>query len=305
MSVPVIDFKDFNVPSKRDDIIKELCAGLKDVGFIVLKNHPIDSSLIKKAYDEVEKFFLKDKAYKESFKNKEILQSGYIPFGIEKAKDSDKYDLKEFWQVVNDFNNPNAPVKNVWTDNEEYNNTLKSLYHEMYKLSEVLLGALGEGIQMDKSYLQEITANMNSVLRIIHYPPLKEEEAKKGHVRASAHEDINLITIMPGASETGLEILDKDGKWLAIEANYNYLIVDSGDMLSRITNDIYSATTHRVVNPSDSNKRRFSMPFFCHPNPEATLRCVESCKQDGEKYPPINANELLNKRLEEINLKKN
>ena len=303
MKVSIVDYDDYKDEKTKHKFIKEFTKGLKELGFVILKNHPIDNELIKKSYEEIEKFFLKEESYKKQFINKEIMQSGYIPFGIEKAKDSNKYDLKEFWQIVNDFDTKDAPVKNIWTDDEVFNKTVKKLYKEMYSLSKVLLEAFSSGVSMEDTYFKDITKNMNSVLRMIHYPPLDGDSSKKGHVRAAAHEDINLLTIMPGASETGLEILTDEG-WLPIEANYDYLIVDTGDMLSRITNDEYKATTHRVVNPSDKNNRRFSMPFFCHPNPKSTLKCIKSCVGDGEKYQPINANDLLNERLKEINLKK-
>lgn len=301
MKVLTLDYLD----CKEKHFINDLKTGLRDTGFVIMKNHPISDKLISDSYKEVEKFFLKTTEYKNKFKNKKILQSGYIPFGIEKAKDSKRYDLKEFFQVVNEDALSHTSIKNIWTDDIKFNKTMKELYRQMYNMSEILLEALlGKGLDTSPEYLKEIMTNMNSVLRIIHYPPLDGKDAKKGHVRASAHEDINLITIMPGASETGLEILGKDGVWIPIEANYNYLIIDSGDMLTRITNDEFKATTHRVVNPSDKNNRRFSMPFFCHPNPKATLKCIDSCRGDGEKYEEINAEKLLNERLKDINLKK-
>jgi isopenicillin N synthase-like dioxygenase len=144
----------------------------------------------------------------------------------------------------------------------------------------------------------------NSIISAIHYPPLSAD-APKNAVRAAAHEDINLITVMVGATSSGLELLDRDGKWLPVMCNEKQLVVDSGDMLSRITNDVIPATTHRVVNPDDASKNRYSMPFFTHPNPDTVLSCIPSCRGTGEKYEAINSNEWLKIRLEEIGLTKN
>lgn len=300
--VPQLDYAQYLDPASREQFIADFTKALKDVGFLVLKNHPVNNALIKKAYEVSERFFLKPEEYKKKWINPKIKQSGFIPFGTEHAKTSSLFDLKEFWQVVNDFTSLDAPVQNVWTDDEEFNETLTALYKEFMNLSEVLMRVVGKGIDIPKDYVEELVKDQNSVLRIIHYPPVDAKFG--GHVRAAAHEDINMLTIMPGASEGGLEVLSRDGEWMPVEANYEYLVIDSGDMLSRITNDVISATTHRVVNPPDPTKRRFSMPFFCHANPKAILKCLDSCRGSGEKYPPISAHDFLQERLKEIGLKK-
>jgi isopenicillin N synthase-like dioxygenase len=299
--VPVLNYQELFNPEKKQEFINNFTNALKEYGFLILDNHPIPLDLIERVYKHSESFFLSDINYKQRFINPVIKQSGYIPFGIEKAKDSKHFDLKEFWQVVND-SVKDAPVKNVWTDDIQFNNALKKLYKDFSQLSEELLKVVGEGLNIDLNYQQELIQEQNSVLRIIHYPPLDKEMS--GHVRAAAHEDINLLTIMPGASDSGLEILTKDGEWLPIDSKYKYLIVDSGDMLARITNGVIPATTHRVVNPQDPTKRRFSMPFFCHPNSNAILKCIDSCVGDGVKFSPIKSIDFLNDRLEQIGLKK-
>lgn len=302
--VPTLDYSlNQTDPNKFSN---QLFEALKDYGFVVLKNHPVDNNLVKKAYDELETFFKKETGYKEQFTH-ESRQTGFIPFGLEHAKDKspDLYDLKEFWQVARvDFEKEKKEEyfhDNVWTDNEDFNETLKLLYGEFDCLSRDLLNAIGKALGMEEGFLEKLVVDGNSILRGIHYPPI-DGMSVEGNVRAAAHEDINLITIMPGASETGLEILDKDGKWLSVEANYDYLIVDTGDMLARITNDILSATTHRVVNPKDPSTRRFSMPFFVHPNPEAVLKGLDTCGK--AKYEAITSHDFLNERLKEIGLKK-
>ena len=313
--VPTLDFSDYQKEETKDSFIKDFHAGLQDYGFVVLKDHPVSNKLIKDVYTQMEEFFVQEFDKKSKYmdtKNK-VKQSGFIPFGTEHAKDKTPslYDLKEFWQVLREFEGDKQAKSmipdNVWTEDETFNKRLRDLYASFDDLAKILLQALSSSLQIDENYFDDLVDEGNSVLRIIHYPPTEGLDVK-GKVRAAAHEDINLITIMPGASETGLEILDRDGQWLSVEANYDYLIVDSGDMLSRITNDKLPATTHRVINPKDPKTRRFSMPYFVHPNPDALLKCIESCKDtdkfppNGEKYPPIKSIDLLNERLREIGL---
>jgi isopenicillin N synthase-like dioxygenase len=166
-----------------------------------------------------------------------------------------------------------------------------------------MLDAIGIALDLPQNYFRDMHLEGNSILRPIHYPPLAKG-APANCVRSAAHEDINLITVMVGATTSGLELLDRDGKWLPVKTNETQLVVDSGDMLSRITNEIIPATTHRVVNPDDASSNRYSMPFFVHPNPDTVLTCVPSCMGAGEKYPPINSHEFLFQRLKEIGLTK-
>ena len=155
---------------------------------------------------------------------------------------------------------------------------------------------------MPKDYFSNMIHEGNSVLRAIHYPPVGDAPPA-GSIRAAAHGDINLITILMGATASGLQLLDRDGQWLDVNTKEGQLVVDSGDMLSRITNDVIPATIHRVINPDDSGSERYSMPFFVHPHPEAMLECIQSCIGDGAKYEPISAHDALMKRLVEIGLK--
>jgi isopenicillin N synthase-like dioxygenase len=161
--------------------------------------------------------------------------------------------------------------------------------------------SLATALDVPRDYFEKLTLDGNSILRAIHYPPMTEFELP-GSVRAAAHEDINLITLLVGATDSGLELLDRDGQWLAVESTPGQIVVDSGDMLSRITNEVIPATTHRVVNPSDDTSDRYSMPFFCHPHPDAVLSCIPSCQGDGARYPDITARDFLNQRLKEIGL---
>ena len=165
----------------------------------------------------------------------------------------------------------------------------------------MLLQALAPSLQLPADYFDSRVRHGNSILRLIHYPPIPSQ-ADPNCVRSAAHEDINFLTILVAATRSGLELLDNDGHWLPIETAPRNLIVDSGDMLARLTNGVIPAKTHRVVNPAGANESRYSMPFFMHPSNDTSLACLPSCIGDGAKYPSITAGEFLSQRLREIGL---
>jgi isopenicillin N synthase-like dioxygenase len=287
--------------------VNDLYLGLKDYGFIILTDHTVKDDVIKNGYKAVEDFFALDDETKRSYICVEGGgQRGYTPFGTEHAKDNPHKDLKEFWHVgreVADEHKFNKYYpKNVWPSQiAGFQNNLDTLFNELDTTSNYLLEALGKALDVPNTYFKDMIDTGNSILRAIHYPPVGEAPPA-GSIRAAAHGDINLITILMGATASGLQLLDRDGTWLDVETQPGQLVVDSGDMMSRITNDIIPATIHRVINPEESNTARFSMPFFVHPHPEAMLECIPSCKGSGEKYPPISAHESLMERLKDIGL---
>ncbi|MEX0799141.1 MAG: 2OG-Fe(II) oxygenase family protein, partial [Bacteriovoracaceae bacterium] len=233
-------------------------------------------------------------------------QRGYTPFGTEHAKDNPHMDLKEFWHVGREVAQGHKFYEyypeNIWPKEvPDFKEHLLDLYDSLDKTSHVLLKALGQALDVPENYFSDMIETGNSVLRAIHYPPVGDAPPA-GSIRAAAHGDINLITILMGATASGLQLLDRDGQWLDVDTKEGQLVVDSGDMLSRITNDIIPATIHRVVNPDDSGSERFSMPYFVHPHPAAMLECIPSCEGDGAKYPPISSHDALMKRLKEIGL---
>lgn len=196
-------------------------------------------------------------------------QRGYISFGIEHAKNNDKGDLKEFWHVGREYfkdkNIQKSYAKNVWPESilPEFKDSVLNLYTSLDHFAETLLSSISEYLGLPKNTLPRIAQDGNTVLRALHYPPVSGEQFKSGAVRAAAHEDINLITILCEATESGLELLTRQGDWLEIECKPGQMIIDSGDMLSRITNEIIPSTTHRVVNPQGAkNKPRYSMLFL-------------------------------------------
>jgi len=296
-------------PNEQAQFVKELFTGIKDYGFIILTDHTVAQDVIDEGYKAVQEFFaLSEEKKKEYVCLEGGGQRGYTAFGTEHAKDSPYKDLKEFWHVgreVSDDHKFNKYYpKNIWpSEIKGFEENLQNLYNELDKTSFYLLEALGKALDVSSTYFSDMIDTGNSILRAIHYPPVGEAPPV-GSVRAAAHGDINLITILMGATSSGLQLLDRDGTWLDVETKPGQLVVDSGDMMSRITNEVIPATIHRVINPEDSKSARFSMPFFVHPHPEAMLECIPSCIGDGAKFPPVSAHESLMERLREIGLKK-
>lgn len=290
----------------RSEFQAALFEGFKYFGFIILKDHGVDRELLSRAYDLSRQFFARPEDEKQTYNAGPDGQRGYTPFGREHAKDSQHPDLKEFWHVGRDFE-PGSPLEsvyppNVWPDNPEgFRETFITLYDALEEAGLVMLEAMAPSLGVDNDFFRNMATNGNSILRLLHYPPIPDD-ADPNCIRAAAHEDINLITILVAANGAGLELLDRNGKWLPVETDPDNLIVDAGDMLARVCNDVIPATTHRVVNPDGPNVSRYSMPFFMHPHSDALLSCLESCKGAGAKYPDITAGAFLQQRLEEIGL---
>ncbi len=293
----------------KNRFVDNLFRGLKDYGFIVLVDHTVDEKVTNRAYELVHEFFQMPREVKSKY----VCaagggQRGYTAFGVEHAKDNPYPDLKEFWHVGRDkivnekFRDLFPP--NIWpTEIPEFEKTMLSFFNSLDATAHIMMDAIGMALDVPQSYFRDMLQDGNSILRPIHYPPI-HPNAPKQSVRAAAHEDINLITVMVGATTSGLELLDRDGLWLPIKTNEKQLVVDTGDMLQVLTNGVLPATTHRVVNPQNSNETRYSMPFFTHPNPDTMLSCIPSCIGSGEKYAPVNSHEWLMKRLKEIGLTK-
>jgi isopenicillin N synthase-like dioxygenase len=310
-AVPELSLSDYLTgPSDaRAQFVDDLFRGFKHFGFIILKDHPIDEDLLAHAYDLSEAFFkLPEAAKRRYISDVSPGQRGYTPFGTEHAKDSRFPDLKEFWHVGRDWGQDSQFATdyppNIWpSEIADFKATFQRIFSSLDGIARIILRAITGPLAVEPNYFDSIANQGNSILRLLHYPPIAPG-ADPNCIRAAAHEDINLITILVAASTSGLELKDRDGSWMPIETARNNLIVDSGDMLARITNEIIPATTHRVVNPKGPNSSRYSMPFFMHPNPDANLTCISSCRGDGAKYPDIMAEEFLQQRLREIGLAK-
>jgi len=293
----------------KNRFIDQFFVGLKDYGFIVLKDHPIPDGLLNKAYSLLEELFALPTETKLKYALKDAgFQRGYTPFGQEHAKDAKVADLKEFWHVGRDLppghKYESFYFPNVWPKEiPEFEPTFKKIFAALDETGKVMLEALTRPLDLPKDFFSKMMGEGNSILRLLHYPPIPET-ADPRSIRAAPHEDINLITILVSATSSGLQLKDRDGTWLPIHSDPNSLVVDAGDMLARITNDVIPSTTHQVVNPEDARSSRYSMPYFIHPNPDALLTCLPSCKGNGEKYPPITSQDFLYQRLREIGLLK-
>ena len=313
-SIPVIDFDDYlsKDPNRREKFVSKVGDSLKDIGFFALENHGIPIELIEKSYQRGDEFFSLDQSSKSNYLQPNIShQRGYTAFGVEHAKDNPAPDLKEFWQTgrshKSEEKTPNYPT-NIWPNDTvpQFQETIDDLYNQMESLSLNLLSACSLYLGKDKDWLGEMTEEGNTIMRIIHYPPLGEN-VTPGAVRSAAHEDINFITLLVTATADGLEVMDHDGSWIKVEGDARYIIVDSGDMIQNLTNGLFKSTTHRVVNPSSKSERRFSMPMFVHPRNQIDLtprpEFIEMTGGDS-KYQSISAGDYLHQRLVEIGLAK-
>src|SRR5215471_17837165 len=291
MAIPVVNLADFlsGDPQLKQAFVNQLGKAYEEVGFVAVKNHGIPDDLIADLYKYVQQFFALPLNTKKQY---EVLglagQRGYTSFGKEHAKGSDAPDLKEFFQfgqVVDD----NDPVKEEYPDNvtvrdvAAFNTTFMNAYRAFEKSGKALLRAISLYLGLPETYFDENIHNGNSILRAIHYPPITQEP--KSAIRAEQHEDINLITLLVGASSDGLQILTKQNEWIGVTSLPEQIVVNVGDMLQRLTNNKLKSTTHRVVNPAREmwHTSRFSIPFFLHPKSEMSLACLKSCID--EKHP--------------------
>jgi isopenicillin N synthase-like dioxygenase len=313
-SIPVVDYADYlsQDENRKHEFIQAVGDSLKDIGFFALKNHGIPLTAIDDAYKQGDEFFSLSDEVKRSYLQPKIAhQRGYTAFGVEHAKNNPAPDLKEFWQTGRSYpTSGKTPtyVPNVWPDQHvpEFKAVIDGLYTQMESLSANLLQSCSLYLDKPSDWLGSMAEDGNTIMRIIHYPPLGDD-VPKGAVRSAAHEDINFITLLVTATADGLEVMDHDGSWIQVEGDASHIIVDSGDMLQNLTNGLFKSTTHRVVNPQNSGERRFSMPMFVHPRNEIDLTPrQEFVEMTGRKvnYQAITAGDYLHQRLVEIGLAK-
>lgn len=314
LEVPVVSLKQFTAGSEADQkaFVETLGKAYEEIGFVSVTDHGIDDDLIDRLYHNVKDFFRMPNEAKKKYEIEGLAgQRGYTSFGKESAKGSEVPDLKEFWQQGQYLENGVA-VSDNYPDNvaveemPEFNDTLYWAYRQFEKAGGALLQAIATYLNLDKNYFTDKISFGNSILRCIHYPPIKNEP--KSAVRAEQHEDINLITLLVGASAEGLQLLTKQNEWMPINAGPGQIVVNVGDMLQRLTNNKLRSTTHRVVNPPREmwGTSRFSIPFFLHPRSEMKLDCLKDCVTEANplNYEPITAGGYLRERLIEIGLLK-
>lgn len=313
-TIPLVNLKQFTEGDATEKMafVKKLGEAYEEIGFVAVEGHGIPQSLINNFYKNVSDFFKMEKEAKMKYEIVELAgQRGYTSFGREKAKGKTAADLKEFWQI-GQYVEGDDPVKEIYPDNmeiqeiPEFNTVGKMLFKNFEKAGRQLLRAIAIYLELDENFFDANIYNGNSILRAIHYPPItsKPESA----IRAEEHEDINLITLLVGASADGLQLLNRNNEWKDITAGPGQIVVNVGDMLQRLTNNKMRSTTHRVVNPPEEkwHLERYSIPFFLHPRTEMSLDCLEHCIDETHPlaYEPITAGEYLNERLREIGLLK-
>lgn len=314
MTIPVVDLADFTSgnPVLKQRFVNELGKAYEEVGFVAVKNHGVPDHLIADLYKYVQQFFSLPLEKKREYEIPDLAgQRGYTSFGKEHAKGSDAPDLKEFFQYGQRAEGeefvPEEYPENVQVGEiSAFNPTFQSAYRSFEESGKKLLQAIALYLGLDEFYFDSWVRNGNSILRAIHYPPITNEP--KSAIRAEQHEDINLITLLVGASADGLQILTKQNEWVGVTSLPDQIVVNVGDMLQRLTNNKLRSTTHRVVNPPRElwHTSRFSIPFFLHPKGNMSLACLESCIDDNnpKHYPDATAGEYLDERLREIGLKK-
>jgi len=294
-----------------DAFAEKLGKSFEEYGFAIIADHGIPDALIHEAEAKAKAFFaLPDEAKRKYHIEGQGGARGYTPFGIETAKGATAFDLKEFWHVGRDLpaGHPfrNHMPDNVWPEEVEgFRDTFTQLYATFDRTGLKILKAIARYLKIDEDYFIDTVRDGNSVMRLLHYPPIQSEPGS--NVRAGAHEDINTITLLLGAEEAGLELLTRDGRWLPVSPKPGELVVNIGDMLQRLTNGRLRSTTHRVVNPPPERRghSRYSMPFFLHFRSDFLIEALPGTVPPGEqpKWPPITANDYLQERLREIKLK--
>ena len=289
---------------------RKLGQSFEDYGFAIIADHGIPDALIAQAEEQARAFFaLADEVRRRYHLTGGGGARGYTPFGIETAKGAKVHDLKEFWHVGREL----APghrfrellADNVWpAEVPGFRETFLELYDTFDRTGLRILHAIAQHLGIDPDYFADTVRDGNSVLRLLHYPPISGEPGS--HVRAGAHEDINTITLLLGAEEAGLELLTRDGRWIPVSPKPGELVVNIGDMLQRLTNGVLRSTSHRVVNPPAERRAmsRYSMPFFLHFRPDFMIEALPGTVAAGEqpKWPPISAHDYLAERLREIKL---
>ena len=313
-AIPVVDLSRFvrGNAQERNAFVEELGNAFHEIGFVGVKNHGIPGELIEGFYANARAFFHQPLSVKRQYEIEGLAgQRGYTSFGKEHAKQSKVADLKEFFQIGQEVEDGDSvsggyPANVHTAEIPEFSDLGRKLYRAFEQAGGHLLRAIALRLGLPENYFDDKIHNGNSILRAIHYPPITEEP--NSAIRAEQHEDINLITLLVGASAGGLQLLSKEGQWLDIVPEEGEIVINVGDMLQRLTNNYLKSTTHRVVNPprEEWHVPRLSIPFFLHPRSEMDLSCLPQCVDEANPlaYSPVTAGEYLDERLREIGLKK-
>ena len=312
--IPSLDLRDFlsEDANRKEEFVQSIGKAFQEIGFCAVKGHLLSDDLVERLYKQIKLFFDLPYEVKAKYEFPQYSgQRGYVSFGKESAKGSKHGDLKEYWhfgQYIEEAEKekynyfPNIYVEEL----SEFNEVGREVYSTLEKTAKHILRALALYLNIEEDYFDQYIKNGNSILRPIHYPPILEDP--KEAVRASAHGDINLITLLMGAHGKGLQVQHSNGEWIDAVASEDELMINIGDMLSRHTNNLLKSTVHRVVNPDREllKKSRYSIPFFMHPVSEMKLNVLESCISDEspKSFDDITAGDFLNERLVELGLLK-
>ena len=311
-NIPSVDLRDFlsDDPVRKQKFVNEIGKAYEEIGFVALKGHFLSDELVTNLYGEVKQLFNLPIETKKKYEIPGIGgQRGYVSFGKESAKGRTTGDLKEFWHVGQYVENDpkleaEYPANVVVDELPKFNETTRETYKMLEKTGVYVLRALALFLGLDEFYFDKYVKNGNSILRPIHYPPITDEP--KDAVRAAAHGDINLITLLMGAQGKGLQVQNHNGEWIDAIAADDELVINVGDMLSRHTNNRLKSTIHQVVNPDRElwGTSRFSVPFFMHPVSDMPLNCLENCidENNPKQFEDITAGEFLTERLIELGL---
>lgn len=290
-----------------DHFRRQLYLGLREFGFVIIRDHPVSQQKLTLAYQLARQFFELPLEAKMRYDSGKGAARGYTAFGRENAVGNPYADLKEFWHIGPDVAEDSpyfgSYPRNVWPDEVQgFRACFSELYRDLENLGKLLLAELGREMGLEPGFFADMVKDGNSVYRLLHYPSIEGLDTGQA-MRAAPHADINLITLLVGATDSGLELLDRNGQWKAVQSEADEIVVDTGDMMSRLTNDVLPSTVHRVVNPNRPDCSRYSMPFFLHPHSKASLNCLPQCAgPGGSKYPAITAGEFLEQRLKDIGL---
>ncbi len=299
-SIPSLDISEYESDPNR--FLPKLSIAYREWGFAGITGHNIEHTEIQAALQAAQWFFNQPLDYKQSFKSDNSWARGYVPMGTETAKGANHADLKEFFHLGREVPNRASAMANIWPDDKAFQTAFSTLYQRLDALAQTLLSAIAQILGLSADYFRQSVSEGEALLRILHYPPILNENVP--NVRAAAHEDINLITLLVGSEQEGLEVLSRRGDWVPISLIEGTIICNLGDMMQRLTNRRMPSTTHRVVNPKGDKARqsRYSVPFFVHPDPSFSLACLPQCcdAQHPKAFNDIKAGDYHAQRLREI-----
>lgn len=309
--IPSLDLADFTSgdPDRKAQFVQDLGQAFNQIGFVAIRNHGLTDELTKRLYESAQTFFSAPDEIKKKYERQDLNgQRGYVGKGKETAKGFKVADLKEFYHIGQPEPEGTMPANVLPDEYPEFSEATLNAYITLENTGKQLLRAIALYLELPETYFDDKVKNGDSILRALHYFPLDPEKTPEGAVRAAAHGDINLITLLMGASADGLEVLRRDGKWIGITALPDQIVVNVGDMLDRLTNHKLKSTIHQVVNPprEKMNQSRYSIPFFMHPRADMDLTSLNSCidEKHPKLYEDMTAGEFLDERLIELGLKK-